>query len=120
MRTEKRDIRRKHASNTLPNDPRGAESSCRESERRFSSNGRALLGRRPLRSGRLKTARAESPFVVPLGEIAAGNAQVTASSNVSSHMPSAFTLISLPPIFGEREPRAHIAELHPLDVLKWI
>jgi hypothetical protein len=118
--TEKCETRRKLASDTLPNEPGGADSSCRESERRFSSNGRARLGRRLLRNGRLNAARAASPFVVPLGAIAAGNAQVTASSNVSSHVPSAFTLISLPPIFGEREPPADIPELHPLDVLKWI
>ena len=63
-----------------------------ESERRFSSNGKARLGRRLLRIGRLNTARAASPFVVAIGAIAAGNAQVTASSNVSSHVQSAFTL----------------------------
>jgi len=57
----------------------------------------------------LNAARVASPFVVPLGAIAAGNAQVTASSNVSSHVPSVFTSISLPPIFGAREPRADIS-----------
>ena len=118
--SQRREIPGWRASDTLSNDLEGADSPCRESERRFSSNGRALLGRRLLRKGRLNAARVASPFVVPLGAIAAGNAQVTASSNVSSHVPSVFTSISLPPIFGAREPRADIPELHTLDVLNWI
>jgi len=92
VRTKKREIRRERASDTLPNEPGGADSSCRESERRFSSNGKARLGRRLLRKGRLNAARAASPFVVAPGAIAAGNAQVTASNNASSHVQSAFTL----------------------------
>jgi hypothetical protein len=107
--SERREIPGWRASDTLSNDLEGADSPCRESERRFSSNGRARLGRRLLRKGRLNAARVASPFVVPLGAIAAGNAQVTASSNVSSHVPSVFTSISLPPIFGAREPRADIS-----------
>jgi len=48
---------------------------------------------------------AASPFVVALGAIAAGNAQVTASSNVSNHMPIAFTQLILSPIFDQSERR---------------
>lgn len=103
MHAEKGDIRRKRASNTLPNDPRGVESCCRESELRFSSNGRALLGRRLLRSGRLKTASAASLFVVPLGTIAAGHAQVTASNDASSQVPTVLMIFNLSPIFVQSE-----------------
>ncbi|MGC2491684.1 hypothetical protein, partial [Candidatus Binatus sp.] len=37
----------------------------------------------------MNATRAASPFVA-LGAIAAGNAQVTASNNASSHIPTAF------------------------------
>ena len=87
------------------NGPRGADFSCRESEPRLSSIGRALLVRRPLRKGRFNAMRAASRFVVPLGAIAVGNALVTASTNVSSHMPRVFTFLSLSPIFDQSEPR---------------
>jgi hypothetical protein len=66
----------------------------------------------------LNATRAASPFVVALGAIAAGNAQVTASNNASSHMPSVFTLLSLSPIFDQSERRGDIPEYHSLDLLK--
>jgi hypothetical protein len=68
----------------------------------------------------LNTARAASPFVGALGAIAAGNAQVTASSNASSHVQSGFTLLSLSPIFDRSERRDDIPESHSLDFLKRI
>ncbi|MGC2442173.1 hypothetical protein, partial [Candidatus Binatus sp.] len=108
------------ASDALPNEPGGADSSCRESARRFSSSGTARLARRLLRNGRLNTARAVSPFVVALGTIGVGIAQVTASSNASSHMPSAFTLLSLPLIFEQSERREIFLKHNSLDLLKWI
>jgi len=77
-------------------------------------------GYRLLRNGRLNAARAASPFVVALGAIAAGNAQVTAINNASSHMPSVFTLLSLSPIFDQSEPPDGLPESHSLDLLKWI
>ncbi|MGA8644167.1 hypothetical protein, partial [Candidatus Binatus sp.] len=53
----------------------------------------------------MNTARAASPFVVALGAIAAGNTQVTASNNASSHIPTAFMGLILSPIFDQSEPR---------------
>ncbi|MGC2276755.1 MAG: hypothetical protein WA571_12155, partial [Candidatus Binatus sp.] len=61
-----------------------------------------------------------SPFVIALGTIAVGLAQVTASSNARSHMPSAFTLLSLPLIFDQSERREIFWSIHSLDLLKWI